>query len=130
MLMDGREPPDRSRDTVWELFCTILLTILKAEIVQLARACRDARLDEGKNLVPPTRIERATRGLGIAANPTSDNLNPQEAIRHDINEVGTDGAGLSCPGSSMVADLDSDNQTESFPGGRKIPTGPVFALTR
>ena len=48
--------------------------------------------------------ERATRGLGIPDSPTSDNLTPQETTKQDTHEVGADGAGLSCPGSSVVAD--------------------------
>ena len=59
--------------------------------------------------MPPTRIERATRGLGIPTNPTSDNLNPQEATNQDTPEVGADGPGLSCPGSSVVADSDRED---------------------
>jgi hypothetical protein len=55
-------------------------------------------------MVPPTRIERATRGLGIASKPTSDNLNSQETTNQATGEVGTDGPGLSCPGSSVVAE--------------------------
>src|SRR5262245_27168577 len=52
------------------------------------------------------RSSHLTRGLGIAANPTSDHLNPQEATNQDDLEVGADGAGLACPGSSVVADED------------------------
>ena len=47
-----------------------------------------------------TRIERTTCGLRI-----SDNLSPKETTRQDALEMGPDGAGLSCPGSSVVADL-------------------------
>ena len=53
---------------------------------------------------PATRIERATCGLRISSNPTSDNLTPQETTKEDAPEVGTDGSELSCPGSSVVAD--------------------------
>jgi hypothetical protein len=55
---------------------------------------------------PATRIERATCGLRISRNPTSDNLTPQETTKQHAPEVGTDGAELSCPGSSVVADQD------------------------
>ena len=48
--------------------------------------------------------ERATRGLGISPNPTSDNLNPQETTNQDSADMGPDGGGLSCPGSSVVAE--------------------------
>ena len=54
-------------------------------------------------MVPPTRIERATRGLGIVSNPTSDNLTPQETTKQDTRDMGIDGAELSCAGSSVVA---------------------------
>ena len=47
-----------------------------------------------------------TRGLGIASTPTSDNLTPQETTNQDTPDMETDGAGLSCPGSSVVADED------------------------
>ena len=32
MLMRDGEIPDSDRDAAWELFCTILLTILKSEM--------------------------------------------------------------------------------------------------
>lgn len=64
MLMSGRRFPTVARDPVWELFCTILLTILAAESVQLEGGLEARHSTSGKNLVPPTRIERATRGLG------------------------------------------------------------------
>ena len=54
--------------------------------------------------MPPTRIERATRGLGISESPTSDNLTPQETTKQDAPDMGPDGAGLSCPGSNVVAE--------------------------
>ena len=38
--------------------------------------------------------------------PTSDNLTPQETTNQDAPDMGADGAGLSCPGSSVVADAD------------------------
>ena len=47
-----------------------------------------------------------TRGLGIVPNPTLDNLNPQESTTQDGFDMGPDGDGLSCPGSSVVADED------------------------
>jgi hypothetical protein len=45
-----------------------------------------------------------TRGLGNSENTTSDNLSPQETTIQDAREVGADGAGFSCPGSSVVAE--------------------------
>ena len=58
---------------------------------------------------PATRIERATCGLRTSEDPTSDNLKRQETTRHDATRVGADGAGLSCTGSSVVADSDSED---------------------
>ena len=55
---------------------------------------------------PAIRIERATCGLRISDNPTSDNLTPQETTKQDAPDMGPDGAGLSCPGSSEIADGD------------------------
>ena len=40
-------------------------------------------------------------------NPTSDNLTPQETTNQNAPDMGPDGTGLSCPGSSMVANQDS-----------------------
>jgi hypothetical protein len=57
---------------------------------------------------PATRIERETCGLRIPPYPTSDNLTPQETTKKDPPEVGADGSGLSCPGSSVVADEDGE----------------------
>jgi hypothetical protein len=45
----------------------------------------------------------ATCGLRISDSPTSDNLTPQETTKQDALEMGPDGAGSSCPGSSVVA---------------------------
>jgi len=57
-------------------------------------------------------IERATRGLGIVSTPTSDNLTPQETTIQAAAHVAADGARLSCPGSSVVADSDEENGDE------------------
>jgi hypothetical protein len=61
---------------------------------------------------PATGIEPATCGLRISDSPTSDNLTPQETTTQDALDMGADGAGLSCPGSSVVADSDSDDLDE------------------
>ena len=53
---------------------------------------------------PATGIEPATCGLRNPENPTSDNLKPQETTKKDAPDMGLDGAGLSYPGSSVVAD--------------------------
>jgi len=50
------------------------------------------------------RIKRMTCGLRTVPDPTSDNLNPQETTTQEVGEMGLDGGGLSCPGSSVVAD--------------------------
>ena len=55
-------------------------------------------------LEPATHIERATCGLRNSETPTSDNLNPQETAKQDAPDMGLDGAELSCPGSSVVAE--------------------------
>ena len=39
----------------------------------------------------------------VSNNPTSDNLTPQETTTQDALDMGPDGAGLSCPGSGVVA---------------------------
>ena len=48
-------------------------------------------------------IEPPTCGLQICSDPTTDHLTPQETTNHDTAELTLDGAGLSCPGSSVVA---------------------------
>ncbi len=53
---------------------------------------------------PAIRIERTTCGLRISDSPTSDNLTPQETTNQDAPDMGADGAGLSCPGRSEVAE--------------------------
>ena len=54
-------------------------------------------------LVPPTRIERATRGLGTSPSPHFGNVTPQETTTQSTAQVGADGGDLSCPGSGEVA---------------------------
>jgi hypothetical protein len=49
---------------------------------------------------------QVTRGLGLASNTISDNLNAQEPTNQDPADMGPDGPGLSCSGSSVVADED------------------------
>jgi hypothetical protein len=45
-----------------------------------------------------------TCGLRNSDDPTSDNLTPQQTTNRGTAQVGTDGDGLSCPGSSVVAE--------------------------
>jgi hypothetical protein len=45
-----------------------------------------------------------TRSLRNSDDPTSDNLTPQQTTNRGTAQVGTDGDGLSCPGSSVVAE--------------------------
>jgi len=52
----------------------------------------------------------ATRGLGISDSPTSDNLTQQETTNQDAPDMGPDGAGLCCPGSSVVADSEDEDR--------------------
>ncbi len=59
--------------------------------------------------MPPIRIERTTRGLGITPSTTSDNLTPQETTNQDSPDMGQDRASLSCPGSSVVAESRQDD---------------------
>jgi hypothetical protein len=44
---------------------------------------------------PAAGIEPATCGLRISAEPTSDNLTPQETTQPDAHDIGLDGAELS-----------------------------------
>src|SRR5215472_5877614 len=54
-----------------------------------------------------------TCGLRNLANPTSDNLSPQETTKQDAPEVGEGGGDLSCPGRSAVVDEDGPPRTRS-----------------
>jgi hypothetical protein len=64
---------------------------------------------------PATGIEPVTCGLRNSENPTSDNLKPQETTNQADLEVEGDWAGLSCPGSSVVADASSeDRNTDEY----------------
>jgi hypothetical protein len=58
---------------------------------------------QGLTMEPATRIEWATCGLRNSEIPISDNLTPQETTNQMAPEMDTDGAELSCPGSSVVA---------------------------
>ena len=60
-----------------------------------------------KKLVPPTRIERATRGLGTSPSPTQDNLTPEGTTEETLGTVDAEGPDLSCPGSGEVASSES-----------------------
>ena len=51
-------------------------------------------------------IEPPTCGLQTVSDPTADNLNPQETTKQDPPDMGPDGAGLSYPGSRVVAEDD------------------------
>ena len=66
---------------------------------------------------PAIRIERTTCGLRISDSSTSDNLTPQETTKQGTADLGPDGAGLSCPSSSVVADAyeKAENDGSSFP---------------
>jgi len=67
-----------------------------------------------------------TCGLRNLANPTLDNLKPQETINQADFEVGGAGAGLSCPGSTAVADSNSNNHNWPSRRGHKFPrAGPT-----
>ena len=49
-------------------------------------------------------IESPTCGLQTPSDTTSDHLTPQETTNEGTPDRGLDGADLSCPGSSVVAD--------------------------
>lgn len=51
-------------------------------------------------------MNRATCGLQNSERPTSDNVTPQETTTQDSPDMGRDRANLSCPGSSVVAELE------------------------
>jgi hypothetical protein len=53
---------------------------------------------------------RLTRGFGIIPDTNSDNITPQETTKKDSPDMGLGGTRLSCPGSSVVADSDSEKQ--------------------
>jgi hypothetical protein len=81
---------------------------LAVTLSELCGSCAEGGTDEvietmGESLVPPIRVERTTRGLGITPSTTSDNLTPQETTNQDFPDIGRDRASLSCPGSSVVA---------------------------
>ena len=46
----------------------------------------------------------------IQQSPISDNLTPQESTKQDTQEMCAGGVGLSCPGSSGVADADDESR--------------------
>ncbi len=75
-------------------------------------------------MVPPIQIERTTRGLGITPSATSNNLTPQETTSQESGMVGADGAGLSCPGSSVVAEDVEDSSEPNLVSENSVETLP------
>jgi hypothetical protein len=79
---------------------------------------RDTSLVGGGSIIEKmetgTRIERTTCGLRISDSPASDNLTPQATTNQDTPDMGSDGAGLSCTGSSVVAEDDDTTVGESL----------------
>jgi hypothetical protein len=59
----------------------------------------------GSEGIRAERGKQLTCGLRISDNPSSDNLTPQATTTQDPLDMGPDGASLSCPGSSVVADV-------------------------
>jgi len=59
-----------------------------------------------------------TCSLRISDNPTSDNLTPQETTNQNAPDMGPDGAGLSCPGSSAVATIENEKDLDQIEGTR------------
>jgi hypothetical protein len=78
---------------------------------------------------PATRIERATCGLLISEYPTSDKLSPQETTNQDASEVGSDGSGLSCPGSSVAQMLTGKAASDGSLSVREGETRPADWLS-
>ena len=62
-------------------------------------------------------MNRTVCGLQSSERPPSDNLTPQENTTQDTGTVGADGPGLSCPGSSVVADCDQEVSDSGVEGG-------------
>ena len=63
--------------------------------------------EKKKGLVPPVRIERTTRGLGIPPSSHSDNLTPEETTNQEADTVGADGDGFTL---LLVADGGGDSR--------------------
>ena len=59
--------------------------------------------------IKPLIFLDSTCGLQNSDSPTSDNLTPQETTTQDASTVCADRTGLSCPGSSVVAESDHNN---------------------
>ena len=51
-----------------------------------------------------------TCGVRITSSTNSDNVSPQETTKQDAADIGADGAGLSCPGSKVVAEKGTEEQ--------------------
>jgi hypothetical protein len=84
----------------------VTLSVTLAELSRLRSGSlnREPVETSASFMEPAIRIERTTCGLRISDSPTSDNLTPQETTNQDAPDMGPDGAGLSCPGSSVVAE--------------------------
>lgn len=55
-----------------------------------------------------SRLE-LTCGLQTSPSANADSLTPQESTNQESGTVGADWAGLSCPGSSVVAEIRHDD---------------------
>ena len=64
-------------------------------------------------------IEPPTCGLQTPSDTTSDHLTPRETTQQPTPTMGADGAVLSCPGSSVVADLEGEHVRLEYPAARE-----------
>ena len=71
----------------------------------------------------PFPFSHATRGLEITPSPTSGRLTAQETTTQDSTDAEPDGASVSCPGRSEVAEIKSFEVTErgEFPLAQDLP---------
>lgn len=63
----------------------------------------------------------ATCRLRDPVSTATSNISPQETREQDSGTVGVDGAGLSCPGSSVVAKkmIEGEGPIDALPGIEK-----------
>jgi hypothetical protein len=67
--------------------------------------------DPTGHTLPNKKFKEVTCGLRIVSLPTSNHLSPHRTTTDASSEPPVDGSGLPCPGSTAVADSDSDDQT-------------------
>ena len=78
-------------------------------------------LDESRASEEVSYMNRATCGLQNSDSPASDSVTPQETTTQVSPDMGRDGAVLSCPGSSVVADYGAEiERVEASTGSETI----------